>query len=113
MFNEGEIYFHKRDYESAIRKFTLSLSKNPYHTKARHYRGLIHFQDKNYGAAHRDFTKIIQLGYDWPATFYYRGLCNVNMSKRDDALMDFKIAKSLDPDNPMITKALEEILKKQ
>lgn len=108
-YEEGLRYFNQRNYDRAMGKFTHSLSKNPHHVKSRHYRGLIHFQNKNFPAAIRDFTKIIHMGYDWPATFYYRGLANAELGKKKEALLDLNIARTLDPKNPMVLKALQKI----
>ncbi|RME88925.1 MAG: hypothetical protein D6785_00355 [Planctomycetota bacterium] len=112
LYQEGQKAFQQRKWDQAMRLFTKALSKNSYHPYARHYRGLIHFQKKNYKASHYDFSKLIFWGYDWPPLFYYRALCNYHLGNSREALLDIKIAYSLDPKNPRIQKTLDFFLKK-
>jgi tetratricopeptide (TPR) repeat protein len=61
LLNLGVEYFNERDYKTALRFFTESLSKEPEYLEGNYYLGLAHFNLKNYNAAEKCLSKVVRI----------------------------------------------------
>lgn len=58
-FNQGNVYYAMKDYDNAIKKFSLTLTADPKYTKALLNRANAHLMKQNYQEAINDYEKFI------------------------------------------------------
>ncbi|MFW5793309.1 MAG: tetratricopeptide repeat protein [Bacteroidota bacterium] len=86
-----------RDFESAIKDFTICIELDPeFSDQAHFFRGVAKVQEGKYNSAIQDYSTAIQLNPDFIA-FYRRGQANMHLKEYARALQDFEIALRLNP----------------
>ena len=97
----GNIYFRKREIDSAIIHFTntitlISQSKRKINLVNAYYnRGSCYLIKKEYASAKEDFTEAINLYPNFSAAFHNRGICFFNLEDNDSGCKDMNKAISL------------------
>lgn len=88
------------NYGKAIEYYTKATEKNPDYSSAYFNRGLIFTKEIiDYNKAIKDFTKVIYLKPDDAEAYKVRGISYVRDGNLKNAIIDFKDAINLEPDN--------------
>ena len=61
-----------------------------------YHRALAHINVENWQAAISDLDKTIIAAPNFGEAFYYRGICLLELNKREEAILDLKEAERLD-----------------
>ena len=96
--NRGRAYFHKKDYDRAIRDFDLAIHLKPDHAKAYNNRGNAYNSKGQYDAAIKDLDKAIELKPDVAEAYNNRGIAYYGKGQYDAAIKDCDKAIGLKPD---------------
>ena len=107
LYNRGYRYLSV-DKEKAIELLTRSLSLDSTLTDAYFHRGITYFKKDQFESALKDFEKAYDLNNDLAVLWMYKGFCQRNQGKLNEALESFSNYISL---NPTDTSAYSYILR--
>lgn len=94
----GRIYADKfQDHEKAIKYFSKAITLNDSQTEYTFQRGLSYYAMQSWELAKDDFSPTITNKPTEGRAYYYRGMCNKKLNKKDLAAEDLIKAKELDP----------------
>ena len=99
---QGDVYYSKGEYDTAIDEYTKAIQLNPKLAVAYLSRGKVfHFVKNLYSKAVDDYSKAIELDSRYIKAYYYRGLANAANGGYDRAISDFTRTIELDPSMSM------------
>ena len=126
--NLGKEYYSQQRYDASIREFNELIEKDPLYAEAYQYRANAYFHTRRYREAIRDYDEAIALSdqfdnrfssnqrvdlrevgimepetdirykLEYAMLFYNRGASKYHLSRYDEALDDFELALSINPD---------------
>ena len=89
--NRGLAYFYLNQYDKALADYNKALSIKP-EGNTYYNRGLLFYTQKKYSEALDDFKNAEKLNFVLPQLYYYKALCEENLSLFDDACKDAQTA---------------------
>jgi uncharacterized protein (TIGR02145 family) len=98
LYNRGNDYRVKGDYDKAIEYYTAALKIKPDYNNALSARGVAYFEKRNYDRAIEDFAAAIRLKPDDEVLLYNRGRAFYEKGDYDRAIGDYNEALKIDPD---------------
>jgi tetratricopeptide (TPR) repeat protein len=111
-FREGVEAYQRRDFDAAIRHFTLAIESgdlpHPDIFFAFSNRGNAHAGRRDYDCALQDYDEALRMNPKFAAALRNRGITHAQKGDHDRAIRDFTEATRLDPDDPhaLIYRAL-------
>ena len=96
--NRGVAYYHKGDYDQAIRDYDGAIRLNPDFAFAYNNRGIAYYQNAAYDLAVRDYDEAIRLDPGYADAYHNRGLAQYHKGDYDQAIQDYDQAIAVDPD---------------
>jgi tetratricopeptide (TPR) repeat protein len=94
---EGNDFFEKKDYDSAVKIYTKAIQLDPRFADAYYARGNARYDKKEYDKAIEDYNKAIELDPKDVDAYNGRGSAWYYKKKYDKAIEDFNKAIELDP----------------
>ncbi|MHB8597775.1 MAG: protein kinase domain-containing protein [Ktedonobacteraceae bacterium] len=94
-FSKGREYWHRKEYEKAIRAFDEAIRLAHDYLEAYNYRGTARHRLKQFSAAIQDFNRVIAVNprYDW--AYSNRGLAYLGLDKYELAIENYEQAIDL------------------
>src|SRR5262249_42173725 len=93
--NRGLAYYHKKEYDQAIRDYDQATRLNPNDSDYFYRRGLTYFEKHDYDRAIQDLDQTLKLNPDNVAALQKRGWAYENKNDYDQAIRDYDRAISL------------------
>ena len=93
--NRGLAYYHKKEYDHAIRDYDQATRLNPHDSDSFYRRGLTYFEKHEYDRAIQDLDQTLKLNPDNVAALQKRGWAYENKNNYDQAIRDYDRAISL------------------
>jgi tetratricopeptide (TPR) repeat protein len=107
---QGDLLFNKKDYRSAITKYSEAIAVLPTFPAAYFWKGYAHYYLNEYDQSINDLTQAETQGFDKPLEiFRLRWYLNFQAKNYDAALKDAQVAAQLDPSNVTYALALGDI----
>jgi tetratricopeptide (TPR) repeat protein len=85
-----------KDYNEALRQFSIAIKENPNNVKAYNNRGVAHYDLRDYDKAIEDLNKAIKIDPNFAMAYNNRGVAYLDLQDYDEALEDFNKAIELD-----------------
>ncbi|KAL3315260.1 RNA polymerase II-associated protein 3 [Cichlidogyrus casuarinus] len=104
---EGNIYFRKSDFVSAIEKYTKAIQYTPSSAVLYSNRAMAQLKLDQYAAAEVDCTSAISLDSKMAKAYFRRALARKNLNRRNEAIEDLVSSLKIDPKNLDSMKQLE------
>lgn len=101
LFNRGNYYRNKGDYDRAIAAYTEAIRLKPDYAFAFNNRGVSHNKKGEYDLAIADYTEAIRLKPDASFSFINRGNSHNKKGEYDLAIADYNEAIRLNPDDAL------------
>ncbi|MDD5530214.1 MAG: tetratricopeptide repeat protein [bacterium] len=98
LLEEGNEFYTKQNYESAINKYTEALVQSPNSAGAYYNRGLAYYYKGDLDEAIRDYDKAITIDPDDADALNNRGLAYRKKEEFDKAIQDYDKAIHINPD---------------
>ncbi|XP_025207521.1 E3 ubiquitin-protein ligase CHIP-like [Melanaphis sacchari] len=92
---EGNRLFKNKQYEDAIRCFSLAILKNPEVPKYFTNRALCYFKIKNWDKMYRDCRRALEINPNIEKGYFYQGLSLIEMREYDEAIKKLLKAHTL------------------
>ena len=107
---EAKKSFDKRDYKTAIKKYTDATLLAPVNGETHFWKGRTHYELKEFDQSLGEFDMALRQGYNPPLDFYrFRGLANLEKKNFDTALEDVQKVLQVEPSNLPLNQAVGEI----
>jgi tetratricopeptide (TPR) repeat protein len=94
-YDGAEQYFKLKEYEKAIKFYTLAIKYNPKYTAAYHRRGEYKYILGKYDEALLDYNWAIILNPNYTQSYFYRGLVKLKLGDKEGACLDLQKALAL------------------
>jgi tetratricopeptide (TPR) repeat protein len=98
--NRGNVYFELNNYEKALADYKKAHSIDPNYVTAIDNIGAIFGLQLRYDSALFYFNKALQANPHYIPSYRNRGLVNIELSRNEDAIKDFKKILEYDINNP-------------
>jgi tetratricopeptide (TPR) repeat protein len=107
---QGDLLFNKKDYRTAITRYSEAIAVLPTFPAAYFWKGYAHYYLNEYDQSINDLNQAESQGFDKPLEiFKLRWYLNYQAKNYDAALKDALVASQLDPNNITYTLALGDI----
>jgi tetratricopeptide (TPR) repeat protein len=105
----GEVYYYTGKYEQSILVLSTGIVLKPNNAGAYNYRGLCKAALDDYSGAVLDYSKSIEIDAVYSDPYFNRGLAEINLSMKAEAINDFTKYISLSQDQLNISLAQQYI----
>ena len=95
----ANLYYQKKDYDSAIEDLTKALKLDAKAPQAYALRGVIYYEKKKFDLAIADLTKALEMNMHDDQVLIYRASCYLNIKDYKNAIKDYNDAIKLEPNN--------------
>lgn len=99
-FYRGNLYYHKSNFEAALKQYDQFLALEPSHPEAFHNRGVIFYELQRFEEALVDYNKALELKPEYPEAFFNRAIILSELQYYEEALADHNRALELRPEYP-------------
>jgi len=97
-----ETYIQSKEYEKAIRGYTVAIIKDPQNSTPRYNRGVVYMTMGKYKEALEDFTKAIELNPGNVAYYQNKAMVHFYLQEYEEAIKINTKALQLQPNNGML-----------
>ncbi|XZF12445.1 tetratricopeptide repeat protein [Chitinophagaceae bacterium MMS25-I14] len=109
LFAKGKFYQDRNDYATAKEMYRECVTRDHQYSDAMFNMGFMLMQQDSFQAAWRQFDLVSKITPNDPDAYYNRAVCNEHLGKKDQAISDYKLALSFDPNYKDAADALKKL----